>query len=361
MKILTIYVLSTFTKILAFVFPAFIGLYLVVEFVERIDDFLQYQASMGTITLYLLFRIPVVGVQIGPLAILLSVALSVALLQRSREIIAFLAAGTSPWRIIQPFLTGALIMSAMGLGAEEFILPPAHRALMDLQDNQRRSSPQEVLMQQGELWFRASEATFVHIELLDPAAERIHGLTIYRKDTAGELIEQVHAREARWLFRRWILLDGTISRFQGKLTTHIEHFTRLEMPIGMEPEALRSMFTPPSHMSLSELQSYMRRLRDRGVDMTTYARDFQTKLATPVMGLVMAVIGLAAMWGTHDTRRISFGFVGSLCGAAAYWAMMMAGTALSGAQQLSLLLGIWLPHLIALSLSSFVFWRKTFA
>ena len=93
-------------------------------------------------------------------------------------------------------------------------------------------------MQQGELWFRASEATFVHIELLDPAAERIHGLTIYRKDTAGELIEQVHAREARWLFGRWILLDGTISRFQGKLTTHIEHFTRLEMPIGMEPEAL---------------------------------------------------------------------------------------------------------------------------
>ena len=361
MKILTIYVLSTFTKILAFVLPTFISLYLVVEFVERIDEFLQYQASMGTITLYLLFRIPVVGVQIGPLAILLSVALSVALLQRSREIIAFLAAGTSPWRIIYPFLIGALIMSAMGLGAEEFILPRAHRALMDLQDNQRRSLPQEVLMQQGELWFRASEATFVHIELLDPAAERIHGLTIYRKDAAGELIEQVHAREARWLFRRWILLDGTISRFQGKLTTHIEHFTRLEMPIGMEPEALRSMFTPPSHMSLSELQSYMRRLRDRGVDMTTYARDFQTKLATPIMGLVMAVIGLAAMWGTHDTRRISFGFVGSLCGAAAYWAMMMAGTALSGAQQLSLLLGIWLPHLIALGLSSFVFWRKTFA
>jgi lipopolysaccharide export LptBFGC system permease protein LptF len=157
------------------------------------------------------------------------------------------------------------------------------------------------------------------------------------------------------------LVDGTISRFQEKLPTHIERFTRLEAPIGMEPEALRSIFTPPSHMSLSELHSYMRRLRDRGVDMTTYARDFQTKLATPVMGLVMAVIGLAAMWGTHDTRHISVGFVLSLCGAAAYWGIMMAGTALSSAQHLSLLLGIWLPHLIALSLSSVVFWRKACA
>jgi lipopolysaccharide export system permease protein len=330
----------------------------VVEFVERIDDFLQFQASFATITLYLLLRVPIVSVQIGPLAVLLSVASSTALLQRSREILAFLAAGTSPWYLLQPFLLGALVISAVGLGAEEFILPRAHRALMDLQNHQRPSPPQEVLMQQGELWFRASDAMFVHIELLDPAAERIHGLTTYRRDASGELVEQVHAREARWGYGRWVLLDGTISRFQDKLTTHIEHFTRLEMALGMEPEALRSIFTPPSHMSLSELQTYMRRLRDRGVDMTTYARDFQTKLATPAMGVVMVVIGLAAMWGTHDTRRIGFGFVISLCGAAAYWAMMMAGTALTGTQHLSLLLGIWLPHLIALSLSSVVFWRK---
>jgi lipopolysaccharide export system permease protein len=361
MKILTIYILATFSKIFCCVLPVFIGLYLVVEFVERIDDFLQYQAGMGTVLLYLLLRVPVVGVQVGPLAILLSVSLSVALLQRSREIIAFLAAGTSPWHIIYPFLIGALVTAGVSLGAEEMILPGAHRTLMDLQEDQRRSLPQGALMQQGELWFRAPDGTFVHIELLDPAAERIHGITIYRKDAAGELSEQVYAREALWLSGRWIFLDGTISRFQGNLTTHVENFTRLEMPIGMEPEALRSMFTPPSHMSLSELQSYMRRLRGRGVDMTTYARDFQTKLATPFMGVVMAVIGLAAMWGTHDTRKISFGFVGTLCSAAAYWLMVMAGTALSGTQQLPLLIGIWSPHLVVLSFSSFLFWRKTFA
>jgi lipopolysaccharide export system permease protein len=360
MKTLTVYILSTFVKIVGFVLPVFIGLYLVVEFVERIDDFLQYQAGMGTIMRYFLLRIPVVGVQVGPLAILLSVALSVALFQRSREIIALLTAGASPWHIIQPFLLGAFVMAGISLGTEELILPGAHRALMDLLEDQRRSPPQGALIQQGEIWFRASETTFVHIELLDPAAERIHGITIYRKDATGELIEQVHAREALWLAGRWTLLNGTISRFHGNLATHVDNFSRLEMSIGMEPEALWSMFIPPSHMSLSELQTYMRKLRDRGVDMTIYARDFQTKLATPCMGVVMAVIGLAAMWGTHDTRKISFGFVSTLCGAAAYWLIMMAGTALSATQQLPLTIGIWLPHLVVLGLSSFIFWRKSF-
>jgi len=360
MKLLTTYVLSTFAKIVAFVFPVFIGLYLVVEFVERMDDFLQIQAGMGTIMLYFLLRIPVVGVQVGPLAILLSVALSVALLQRSREIMAFLAAGASPWHVLHPFLLGALVMAGASLGTEELILPGAHRALMDLQEDHRNASPQGVLVQQGEIWFRASETTFVHIELVDPTAERLHGITIYRRDAAGELIEQVQAREAMWRSGHWTLLDGTLSRFQEKLPSDVESFTQLELPIGMEPEALRSMSTPPSHMSLSELQSYMRRLRDRGVDMTTYARDFQTKLATPFMGIVMVVMGFAAMWGTHETRRMSIGFVATLCGAGAYWLTMMAGNALSGTQQLPLLVGIWLPHVAALGLCSVIFWRKSF-
>jgi lipopolysaccharide export system permease protein len=361
MKIMTAYILTTLTKILAFTLPVFIILYIAVEFAERIDDFVQSQAHLGTIALYFLLRIPVVGVQVGPLALLLSVALTVALLQRSREVIAFLTTGTSPWRIVHPFLLGALAMAGMSLLTEELILPGAHRALIGLQEDQHRSPPPGTLIQQGEIWFRAPEATFVHIELLDPAAERLHGITIYRKDAAGELVEQVKAREAVWLAGRWTLLQGTISRFQGNLTADVEDFTRLEMPIGMEPEALRSMSTPPSQMSLSELQSYMRRLRDRGVDMTAYARDFQMKLATPLMALVMAVVGLAAMWGTHDIRKISLGFVCTLCGAAAYWSLVMAGTALSGTQQLPLLVGIWLPHIIVLGLSSLILWRRTLA
>jgi lipopolysaccharide export system permease protein len=360
MKILTTYLLGTFAKIFAFVLPVFIGLYVVVEFVERIDDFLEIQAGMSTIMLYFLLRIPVVGVQVGPLAILLSVALSVALLQRSREIMAFLAAGASPWHLIHPFLLGALIMAGASLGTEELILPGAHRALMDLQEDHRQAPPEGALVQQGEIWFRASETTFVHLELVDPAAERIHGIMIYRRDAAGELSEQVEAREAVWRGGRWMLLNGTISRFQEKLPSEVENFAQLELPLGMEPEALRSMSTPPAHMSLSGLQSYMRRLRNRGVDMTTYARDFQTKLATPFMGIVMVVMGFAAMWGSHETRRISVGFIATLCGAGAYWLTMMAGSALSGTQQLPLLVGIWLPHVVALILCSVIFWRKSF-
>ena len=93
--------------------------------------------------------------------------------------------------------------------------------------------------------------------------------------------------------------------------------------------------------------------------MAAYARDFQQKLTTPLMSVVMTVVGVAAIWGARDARNLSLGFASTLCGAAIYWLLTMVGTALSGNQQIPLLVGIWLPHLVVLILSTSIFWHKT--
>jgi LPS export ABC transporter permease LptG len=358
MKLLTRYILATFAKILALVLPVMVALYLVVECVERIDDFVEQQAGADVIALYVVLRAPVVAVQVASMAVLLAAALTIMLLERSRELIAFLAAGASPWHLFYPFLLGGVVLAGLGLAAEEYILPGAHRGLMALPKNHRQTRPQGVLVQQGEIWLRTPEGAFVHIELIDPGGERVHGITMYRKDGAGDLLEQVEAREAVWLANRWTLFHGALSRFRNNLTTEVEPFTRLDMAIGIEPEALRSMFRPPAQMSPSELRSYMRKLRDRGIDMVTYARDFQAKLTTPAMSVVMAVVGLAAMWGTHGARSLGLGFAGTLGAAALYWLLVLAGTTVSDSHHAALLAGIWVPHLLVFGVGVGILWYK---
>jgi LPS export ABC transporter permease LptG len=300
-----------------------------------------------------------VAVQIGSLGILLSVAVTMVLLERSRELIAFWAAGATPRQLISPFLLGSLVLAGLNLTAEEYLLPGAQRGLMELQRDRKGVVLQGVMLQQGEIWFRTPEAAFVHIELVDPGAERVHGVTIYRKNPDGDLYEQVEAQEAVWMAGHWTLLQATVSRFRENLTTDVELFARLDLSIGIEPEALRSMFRPPSQMSLTALRSYMRKLQDRGVDMAAYARDFQLKLAIPMMGFVMTLVALAAMWGTHGARNIGLGFAATLGGAAVYWLLVLAGMTLSEGQSITLLMGIWLPHLIVLSVASSILWYKT--
>lgn len=359
MKILSTYVLTTFAKILAFVLPVFVMLYMVVEFVERLDEFVEHQAGLEILLSYFLLRAPVVAVQVASWGILLSVALTVALLERSRELIASLAAGASPWHLIAPFLLSSLVIAGISVTAEEYLLPGAQRGLVNLQKGGKELPPQGVMLQQGEIWLRTPEGAFVHIELVDPGAERLHGIAIYRQNRDGNLFEQIQAHEAIWLANQWTLMQGTISRFRENFTTSVEPFTHLQMSIGIEPEALRSIFQPPSHLSLSALRSYMRKLQDRGVDMTAYARDFQLKLATPVMVVIMTLIALAAMWGLQGGRYVGLRFASSLCGAALYWLVVLAGTTFSEAQPVALLAGIWLPHLAAFSIATSILWYKT--
>ena len=358
MNLLTVYLVKTFGKILAFVLPVFITLYLVVELVERIDEFVERQATLSVVMQYTLLRAPIIGAQVGPLAVLLSVALTIALLERNREMIAFLAAGASPLRLARPLLLGSLGIAAVTFCAEEYLLPGAHRGVMSLLERQTRPTPQSALVNQGEIWYRAPDAAFVHIELVEPAAQRIHGITIYRKGGTGDLVEQVEAAEGIWTGDHWTFLHGTISRFRTNVAADVDSFVHLDLAIGLEPADLRSMFTPPSHMSLSELRLYLRKLRGRGIDMLAYVIDFHTKLSAPLMDVVMTMVGLAAMWGARNARSISLGFAGTLCAAGGYWLLVTAGTALSRSQQLPLPLAIWLPHLVVLSLSTYVFWRE---
>ncbi|MBI3327286.1 MAG: LptF/LptG family permease, partial [Nitrospinae bacterium] len=354
MKIMPFYLLKTFLKILGLVLPVFVTLYLVVEFFERIDDFVERQAAMRDIVLYFLLRLPIVTVQVGAFAILLSVSITIALLERSREMIAILAAGASPMRLVQPLLLGSVVIVGMTLFAEEYILPAAHRGLVVVQARGTRPKPPSALVQQGELWYRTPDAALVHIEFVDPKTARIHGISIYRKDRSGELFELVEAREAIWMRDRWALLQGVITRFRANVVTNTEPFTQIDLAIGLEPDDLRSLFRPPSHMSLSELRSYLRKLRGRGIDMLAYIIDLHTKLAHPCKAVVMTVVGLAAMWGARNARRISLGFASTLCAGAAYGLVVAAGTALSRSQQLPLPLALWLPHLVTLGLSTWI-------
>ena len=73
MTVITRYLLKEFARMTAACTGGFLVLFLVVDFVERADDFLKHQAGAGEVFLYYLLRIPSVFVMIAPVAVLLAV------------------------------------------------------------------------------------------------------------------------------------------------------------------------------------------------------------------------------------------------------------------------------------------------
>ena len=93
MILLNRFLLKHFLRILLLSIGAFIGIYLLIDFFEKISDFIDHKAAAADYLIYLLNSIPVIFVQILPLAILMTVVLTIGTLGRTNEITAMRACG----------------------------------------------------------------------------------------------------------------------------------------------------------------------------------------------------------------------------------------------------------------------------
>ena len=70
MGILTKYLCKEFVKLLLFCQTSFVFLYLVIDFIQKIDNFMEEQASNYSMLLFFLYKIPLIAVQMAPVAAL---------------------------------------------------------------------------------------------------------------------------------------------------------------------------------------------------------------------------------------------------------------------------------------------------
>lgn len=123
MNLLNRYLLRQFAKYFFTVNFGFIALYLLIDFFEKFDNFSGAGKPMPLVLKYFLFSIPSVVDQLGPIFILLSGVITLGILNHSNELIALKAGGIPLRKIIRPLLMGSILITALFLGAAQYLLP----------------------------------------------------------------------------------------------------------------------------------------------------------------------------------------------------------------------------------------------
>ena len=85
MKVVTRYLAREFARMTAVCLGGFLLLYMVIDFVERSDEFFRNRAAPGEILRYYLFSSPDIFLQVSPVAVLLAVLITVSLRARTNE------------------------------------------------------------------------------------------------------------------------------------------------------------------------------------------------------------------------------------------------------------------------------------
>ncbi len=346
--ILDDYVLRDFSLYLVMIFAAFLTLFLVFTLFELLGDILRNQISPLVVAEYLLNVSPYFLYAIAPLGTLFAVVITLGLMQRSNEITAIKATGTSIYRIVVPILVAAG-MVAVGLFVFDQLYFPHTNKRQDALRNQIKGKPPQTYLNPDRKWIFGQHSTIYYYQLFDSDKDQFGSLSAFQFDPhTFALIERIYASRANWDERlhRWVCTQGWSRSLQGSA---IEHYGTFDVAtfnaISEPPSYFKKEVKQSSEMSYGELKRYIHDLQQSGFDVVRLKVQLYKKFAFPVIVLVMAV--LAVPFSVSTGKRGAIAGVAVAAGiAVVYLTVSGLFEAMGNVSQLPPVLAAWSPDLI---------------
>jgi lipopolysaccharide export system permease protein len=323
-----------------------LGLAVLVVFLDFLadgDDVLEAGGgAVLPILRYSVLRLPEIVSELIPITAMLAGFLTFAGLARFRELTAMLGIGISKFKLAAAIAPAALLVAAMQFVIEDQALPVAVGELRTwgVADYAASDDDKATWIRQG--------TDIVRIQRFDRAADQLDGVTIFRRDTDGNLLERIQAKTATYRDGNWTL-QGVKRSAPGEQTP-IEA-APLGWPEGLSMDLLLSAASHPKETPLTGLLSVSNRSELGTQPSYRYKLWLHERLAGPVitMVLIMLTVALAqpfesrtgrgfllAIWlasgfvaWTFDGLVLTFGEIGLLPPALAAWAPAMVFAAVA--------------------------------
>jgi lipopolysaccharide export system permease protein len=128
-----------FAKAYVICFIALVGLYVVIDAFENIDEFAKISDStvelFSNMGYYYLVKMSLFYDRLCGVITMMAAIFTVTWMQRNNELLAMLAAGISTPRVIRPVMVSAVIVSFLAVLNQEYIMPPLAEDLQKRPDD----------------------------------------------------------------------------------------------------------------------------------------------------------------------------------------------------------------------------------
>ncbi|MEA2040813.1 MAG: LPS export ABC transporter permease LptG [Thermodesulfobacteriota bacterium] len=296
MKILTKYFSREFLKLFGLFLFSFLTMYLVIEFILKIDDFIDADVSTVLMFSYLFNNIPFIMVQLTPLATMLSVIVMLCLMERHNEIIAAKACGINIFELSKPLILVALLISLSVFLVSELIVPHTSTKSNEIWEIDLKNKAERRLYIQNHIWYKGSNSIY-WIGRFDSKRKTMENLTLYFFDDSFRLEKRIDARKAIWTGDKWEIREGIIQKIINEDRYSLKRFSEIDLSLPEKPDAFLRTMKQPEEMSYWQLKRYARRVQVEGYDATEYLVDMNIKLALPLINVMMILIGIPIALG----------------------------------------------------------------
>jgi len=346
MKTLSKYVAREYIKILLICFSAVTTVYLLVHFLGKLDEFIEFKASLPLISQMILLKTPLIFYEVLPIVSLLATLITLSILSRHNEIIAMRSCGIHLNRLLMPILFVTFILSLTAMADGEWLIPYANQRLSWLDDVALKKKPHLLALKNNRIWFRTGASGFCNIRKVDPDHKILHGVTLYHFNERYLLNHRIDADKVIWKDSGWITRKGTEWTFSDAGEILQERPFQGTFPLEEPLEEIIKVEKPAKAMGYKELRNYIGILKKDGYPTTAYEVDLHAKISYTVINLIMVLLGIPFALYSNRKGGLAFSIGISLVVGFFYWLAFSVGLSFGHGSLISPLLAAWVANLL---------------
>ena len=299
MSLLHRYVLKRFIYCYVLSATGLIGIFLIVDFFERVDEFIRRDVPYSDLVFYFIYKIPGIAFYMAPQAVLLATVITLAVLARDNEIIAMKAGGVGIVGITLPILGAAVVVALLVLASNEYLAPIATKKMnyifkVKVQGQQTYGDTyvgEDPFAKQ--LWFVAKDKAIWNIRQFDPEEGRISDARIFYRFDNGLIRKRIDVKEVVWNGTHWEFVDGFLRTFDQEGNGTTEYFEKKIIPVLETPDDfVRNIIIHSDEMSLRELYKEIQEMTLEGKDTLKHRVEFHQKISYPFISIVLALLAI---------------------------------------------------------------------
>ena len=344
MKILDYYILKKFLKTYVFAVFLIVLIVMVIDYTEKIDDFIRKEAPMRAIIFdYYLNFIPYWANYISPLMVFIATVFFTANLAAKTEIIAILSSGVSFTRLMRPYLIGSSMIAVGTFLMIGWVVPNANKIRVPFEHQYINGT---YFFDKRDVHIKIGPEVYAYIESYDNNTNTGYRFSLERISN-NEIKEKLMSDRITWdtLRKKWTIHDSRIRNMTpGK--SGIVFGTKIDTTLNLLPKDFQNKHLLHETFTLPELERHIELVRSRGADgIEVFLIEKYLRFANPISVIILTIIGFLV--SARKSRggvgfQIALGF--SLAFIYILFFMMSKGIAEGGG--MPPLLAVWLPNIV---------------
>jgi lipopolysaccharide export system permease protein len=347
------YIAQTWLRLLMLCLGGFVGIYLIIDLIEKIPRFMRAGGNAGDMLQYFIWKLPEIISRTATFSVFMATLLTLGMLSRDSEIIALRSCGVSLLKISLPMLTLGFFVSILLLINTELILPYSYAHTEQIENVKIKKKGDRITFKLNNIWFR-SNSMILQARLFEPKTSTLSGVVVWNVDSFMNPVSRINAATALYREGRWTLNSTTLRNFQSAAGYAPHSAQTMMLDLNLKIEDLQILEKDADNLSIRKLWEYAENLRRGGYQSYRYLTLMHAKIASPFAALIMVLLGIPFAMRNSRSGGIAIGIGTSIGIGFAYFVVnavllsygrsgvLTPVVAAWGANFIFLLSGIWL-------------------